>query len=120
MTTNKFNFLKDDFHEEQLEKPVEEIAPKTEPKETANKPAKSSSDKTSKTSERKELKKAEVKEDKTGKRNNPDYKVVGVLMPKKLHKKAKVLLMDDEQERDFSDLMTELLQGWLAQQNGQI
>ncbi len=41
-----------------------------------------------------------------------------LLMPKKLHKKAKVLLMDDDEERDFSDLMTELLKGWLAKQMG--
>ena len=119
MTTNKFNFLKDDFQEEQSEKPVEKIAPETEPKEATEKPAKLSK-KTPKTSSQKEIKKAEVKEektDKTGKRNNPDYKVVGVLMPKKLHKKAKVLLMDDDEERDFSDLMTELLEGWLAQQD---
>ncbi|MDJ0590156.1 MAG: hypothetical protein QNJ72_09210 [Pleurocapsa sp. MO_226.B13] len=117
MTTNKFNFLKDDFQEDRSGKPVEEIAPKTKPKELTEKPAKSSK-KTPKTSNQKEIKKAEVKDDKTGKRNNPDYKVVGVLMPKKLHKKAKVLLMDDDEERDFSDLMTELLEGWLAQQDG--
>jgi hypothetical protein len=116
VTTNKFNFLKDDFQEEQSEETIETATLKPKPSES-----KPPSTETATISNKKEPKKAEVKEDKTdktGKRNNPDYKVVGVLMPKKLHKKAKVLLMDDDEERDFSDLMSELLEGWLAAQDG--
>ena len=123
MTTNKFNFLKDDFQEEQSEETIETATPKLKPSEPTEKPSESKppSTETATISKKKEPKKVEVKEDKTdktGKRNNPDYKVVGVLMPKKLHKKAKVLLMDDDEERDFSDLMTELLESWLAAQDG--
>ena len=55
------------------------------------------------------------KEEKKGKRSDPNYKTVGVLLPKHAHKKAKILLMDDEQGRNFSDLMTELLENWLEQ-----
>ncbi len=51
-----------------------------------------------------------------GKRSDPNYKTVGVLLPQKAHKKAKIILMDDKQGRDFSDLMTELLEGWLKEQ----
>lgn len=51
-----------------------------------------------------------------GKRSDPNYKTVGVLLPQKAHKKAKIILMDDERGRDFSDLMTELLEGWLKKQ----
>ena len=123
MTTNKFIFLKDDFQEEQLEETIETATLKPKPSEPTEKPSESKppSTETATISNKKEPKKAEVKEDKTdktGKRNNPDYTVVGVLMPKKLHKKAKVLLMDDDEERDFSDLMTELLESWLAAQDG--
>lgn len=52
-----------------------------------------------------------------GKRSDPNYKTVGVLLPQKAHKKAKILLMDDERGRDFSDLMTELLEDWLKEQD---
>ena len=51
-----------------------------------------------------------------GKRSDPNYKTVGIMLPLKAHKRAKILLMDDPEERDFSDLMTELLEGWLAEQ----
>ena len=52
-------------------------------------------------------------EEKIGKRSDPNYKTVGILLPKQAHKKAKILLMDDERERDFSALMGELLEKWL-------
>jgi|GEM_PF-5801235 len=52
-----------------------------------------------------------------GKRSDPNYKVVGTLLPLKAHKKAKILLMDDPEGRDFSDLMTDLLEAWLAEQS---
>lgn len=52
-----------------------------------------------------------------GKRSDPNYKTVGIMLPVKAHKRAKILLMDDPEERDFSDLMTDLLQEWLAEQS---
>ncbi len=104
----------------------------TKSAKTANK-ATTSTQKTKKTSSTQELEsvtqakttekpsqieaapKTEEKENKIGKRSDPNYKTVGVLLPKHAHKKAKILLMDDEQERNFSDLMTELLEKWLEQ-----
>ena len=46
-----------------------------------------------------------------GKRSNPDYVQVGAHIPKELHKQVKRRLFDSE--RDFGDLMTELLQEWI-------
>ena len=51
-----------------------------------------------------------------GKRSDPNYKTVGIMLPLKAHKRAKILLMDDPEERDFSDLMTDLLTDWLTEQ----
>lgn len=47
-----------------------------------------------------------------GKRESPDYVQVGVYLPKKLHKAAKVILIHED--RDFSDLMGDLLAAYLA------
>jgi len=50
---------------------------------------------------------------KSGKRSDPAYKVVGVQLPVALHRKAKLELLCDGSERNFSDLMAELLQRWM-------
>ncbi len=50
----------------------------------------------------------------TGKRTAPDYVQVGVYIPKKLHTQAKVLLINEEAERDFSQLMGDLLSEYLT------
>jgi len=47
-----------------------------------------------------------------GKRSNPDYVQVGAHIPKDLHRMVKRRLFDEE--RDFGDLMTELLQAWMG------
>lgn len=47
-----------------------------------------------------------------GKRSNPDYVQVGAHIPKTLHRLVKRRLFDEE--RDFGDLMTELLQAWMS------
>ena len=49
----------------------------------------------------------------TGKRTAPDYVQVGVYIPKKLHAQAKVLLINEETEKDFSQLMGDLLSDYL-------
>jgi len=49
---------------------------------------------------------------KEGKRSNPDYVQVGAHIPKELHRQVKRRLFDEE--RDFGDLMTELLQTWMG------
>lgn len=51
----------------------------------------------------------------TGKRSDPNYIQVGSYIPKELNKEVKRSLVD--YEGDFSDLVTELLEGWVKQQN---
>ena len=48
-----------------------------------------------------------------GKRSNPDYKVVGVQLSVLLHRKAKELLLKKGEEKNFSDLINELLEDWV-------
>ena len=54
----------------------------------------------------------------TGKRTAPDYVQVGVYIPKKLHAQAKVLLINEEPDRDFSQLMGDLLSDYLSKRLG--
>lgn len=48
-----------------------------------------------------------------GKRSDPNTKQVGAYIPKDLDKEVKKLLLDCE-GMDFSDLVTQLLEGWVA------
>jgi hypothetical protein len=49
-----------------------------------------------------------------GKRSNPDYKVVGVQLSVSLHRKAKEILLKQGEEKNFSDLINELLEDWIS------
>jgi len=49
-----------------------------------------------------------------GKRTAPDYVQVGVYIPKALHNKAKVLLIQEGHDRDFSQLIGDLLQQYVG------
>ena len=49
-----------------------------------------------------------------GKRSDPNFTQVSAYIPKDLHKRVKVELMDGD--RQFSDLVTELLTNWLKDQ----
>ncbi len=51
-----------------------------------------------------------------GKRTAPDYVQVGVYIPKQLHNKAKVLLIHEEADRDFSQLIGDLLTAYVNDQ----
>ena len=51
-----------------------------------------------------------------GKRTAPDYVQVGVYIPKQLHNQAKVLLIHEGQDRDFSQLIGDLLSAYVDQQ----
>lgn len=51
----------------------------------------------------------------TGKRSDPNYIQVGAYIPKELNKDVKRLLVDAE--KDFSELVTELLEQWVNQQS---
>ena len=44
-----------------------------------------------------------------GKRTAPDYVQVGLYLPKQLHRKAKLALLHEGEERDFSELVRDLL-----------
>ena len=48
-----------------------------------------------------------------GKRTAPDYVQVGLYLPKQLHRKAKLALLGEEEERDFSELVRDLLSEYL-------
>jgi hypothetical protein len=50
-----------------------------------------------------------------GKRTAPDYVQVGVYIPKQLHNKAKVLLIHEGEDRDFSQLIGDLLTAYVDQ-----
>lgn len=52
-----------------------------------------------------------------GKRTAPDYVQVGVYIPKQLHNQAKVLLIHEGQDRDFSQLIGDLLSAYVNHQN---
>ena len=48
-----------------------------------------------------------------GKRAAPDYVQVGVYIPKQLHNQAKVLLIHEGADRDFSQLIEDLLRDYV-------
>jgi len=52
-----------------------------------------------------------------GKRSRSDYKQVGAYIPKDLDRQVKRLLIDND-EIDFSDLVTQLLEEWVNRQSG--
>ena len=51
-----------------------------------------------------------------GKRTAPDYVQVGVYLPKQLHNRAKVLLIHEGADRDFSQLIGDLLSDYVNKQ----
>lgn len=51
---------------------------------------------------------------KAGKRAAPDYVQVGVYIPKALHNRAKVALIQEGQDRDFSELVADLLSRYVS------
>ena len=51
-----------------------------------------------------------------GKRTAPDYVQVGVYIPKQLHNQAKVLLIHEGVDRDFSQLIGDLLSAYVNRQ----
>lgn len=53
-----------------------------------------------------------------GKRTAPDYVQVGVYIPKRLHNQAKVLLIHEGADRDFSQLIGDLLAQFVTSRNG--
>jgi len=54
----------------------------------------------------------------SGKRSNPGYEASSVIIRKGTKKSVQHVLLDDDQGRDFSELVEELLCNWLAIQRG--
>lgn len=52
-----------------------------------------------------------------GKRTAPDYVQVGVYIPKQLHNRAKVLLIHEGADRDFSQLIGDILSAYVNKQS---
>ncbi|MBE9070354.1 hypothetical protein IQ260_27295 [Leptolyngbya cf. ectocarpi LEGE 11479] len=55
---------------------------------------------------------AQRKRKKTGKRSDPNYIQVGAYIPRTLNEDVKIKLV--RHDGDFSDLITELLEKWVA------
>ncbi len=52
-----------------------------------------------------------------GKRSDPEYTQVSAYVGRETYRKVKVALVTDD-ERDFSEIVDELLRGWLAARRG--
>lgn len=48
-----------------------------------------------------------------GKRSHPDYEQVTAYIRKDTYRAAKIALLSEEEEREFSELVQELLEEWL-------
>jgi hypothetical protein len=64
-----------------------------------------------------EIKPVEVKQSKNrGKRSNPDYEQVSAYIRKNTYRDVKIALLQQAENKDFSDLVEELLAKWLSNQ----
>lgn len=52
-----------------------------------------------------------------GKRSDPAFDQVSAYVPHDLYRDVKVALLEDDQGQEFSELVAELLVGWLASRN---
>jgi len=48
-----------------------------------------------------------------GKRSNPEYSQVSAWIKKDTHRRAKIKMLQHGDDRDFSDLLQELLESWI-------
>lgn len=56
-----------------------------------------------------------------GKRSNPDWKLFSMFLKKQTHRKAANILRNrEEADTDLSDLMEELLAGWVSEQSSKV
>jgi hypothetical protein len=51
-----------------------------------------------------------------GKRSDPDYEQVSAYIRKETYRNVKIALLQEEEKRDFSDLVEALLTDWLSNQ----
>lgn len=59
---------------------------------------------------------ASGKSERTSKRGNPDYSPVTVYIPTEIYARAQFEMSRKGRKREMSDLFTELLETWLAEQ----
>ncbi len=52
-----------------------------------------------------------------GRRSDPDYMQASAYVPRQLRRQVERVLLNDPSERDYSQLIEELLQKWLTEQN---
>lgn len=50
-----------------------------------------------------------------GKRSNPAYAQVSAWIRKDTHRQAKIKMLQNGDDRDFSDLVQDLLESWIAE-----
>ena len=48
-----------------------------------------------------------------GKRNDPDFEQVTAYIRKDIHRRVKIALLNENQKMEFSELVDQLLNGWL-------
>jgi hypothetical protein len=53
-----------------------------------------------------------------GKRSNPDFEQVTAYVRSQTYRQTKIALLQQEELEDFSELVEELLTGWLSTQKG--
>jgi hypothetical protein len=53
-----------------------------------------------------------------GKRSNPEWKLYSHFLKKKTQREAAALLVADDDGRDLSDVLQDLLEGWTRQRKG--
>lgn len=88
---NKFNFLQSSLEGEVLPEQEEDLTPTPQTAVPVSEPKRGRA---------------------TGKRSDPNYTQVGAYIPKSLNRDVKRLLVDEE--KDLSDLITELLKDWVS------
>lgn len=52
-----------------------------------------------------------------GKRSDPNYEQITAYILKETHKSVKIALLQEDRNREFSELIEELLSGWLKGRN---
>ena len=53
-----------------------------------------------------------------GKRSNPEWKLFSHFLKRRTQREAAAILQAEDQGRDLSDVLQELLEGWIAQRKG--
>jgi hypothetical protein len=53
-----------------------------------------------------------------GKRSNPEWKLYSHFLKRKTQREAVAMLVSDDDGRDLSDVLQELLEGWITQRRG--